>query len=189
MLYIADLHRDGLLKVGVTAWTRENARRSELRRTLGAPGLEFIVTTPVPFGWGTETEWERRLLAALRARSGRLQLFSDAELSEEVVDATPSDAYGELSRMRARTEIDANLSAKLLPPDKEDWRFVNFMERVYPKARYSPADFPSQWKDLINRQLFLYWLRDEPIEKSRRLSLGYSCAEIDRLQDSRQAAL
>jgi hypothetical protein len=182
MLYIADLHRDGLLKVGVTAWTRENSRRSELRAKLSAPKLEFIEMTPVPFGWGTEIEWERRLLAALRARTGRLQLFSGAELSEEVVDATPSDAHGELSRMRAETEINPNVSADRLPRDKEDWRFVNFMELVYPETHYSPVDFPSQWKDLINRQVFLYWLRHEPTERWLRESLGYSCNEIDRLQ-------
>lgn len=182
MLYIADLNREGLLKVGVTAWTRETSRRSELRRTLSAPKLDFIVTTPVPFGWGTETEWERRLLAALRARTGRLQLFSDAEFSEEVVDATPSDAREELSRMRAETEIDANVSADTLSADKEDWRFVHFMERVFPKAHYSPADFPSEWKNLTNRQVFLYWLRHEPTERWLRESLGYSCNEMDRLQ-------
>jgi hypothetical protein len=186
MLYIADLHRDGLLKVGVTAWTRENRRRLELRRTLGAPKLEFIVTTAVPFGWGTETEWERRLLAALRARSGRLQIFSDAELSEEVVDAAPSDANCELSRMRAETEIDANVSADELPLDKEDWRFASFMDYFHPKVRYSICGyFPSEWKDITTRQVFLYWLRHEPTERWLRESLGYSCDEIDRLQATR----
>lgn len=186
MLYITDLHRDGLLKVGVTAWTRKNRRRSELRRTLGAPKLEFIVTTAVPFGWGTETEWEQRLLAALRARSCRLQIFSDAELSEEVVDAAPFDANCELSRMRAETEIDANASADELPFDKEDWRFANFMDYFLPEVRYSICGyFPSQWKDLITRQVFLYWLRHEPIERRLRKALGYSCDEIDRLLATR----
>lgn len=104
MLYIACLHRNGLLKVGVT--DRPNRRRAELRRKLGAPKLHYIIEEHVPPGWGFEVEWEKRLLAALRRRSCRLQLFSEVELSEEVVDASHADAHRELDRMLAETEVD-----------------------------------------------------------------------------------
>lgn len=186
MLYIANLYRNNLIKIGVTHWTRENIRRGELRRTLGAPKLEFIETTTIPFGWGTELEWERRLITTLRKNSGRLQLFSAAELSEEVVDASPRDATRELQRIRTETEVDIALSADQLPLDKEDWRFVHFMDYFHPKIGYSRCGHSlGHWKDPITRQVFLYWLRGEPTERWRRESLGYSCAEIERLYEMR----
>ena len=47
MLYVANLHRDGLLKVGVT--DRPRRRRTELRHTLSAPKLSYIIEIDVPW--------------------------------------------------------------------------------------------------------------------------------------------
>jgi hypothetical protein len=182
MLYVASLGRNDLLKVGVTAWSRLGSRRAELRKKLNAPKLDYLVTTHVPWGWGAETEWESRLLTALSKKSGRLQLFSDAEVSEEVVDATAADALRELKLLRRRTEVRVDLRALDLPSDKEDWRFVHFMDLAYPEVRYSSHGYsPIHWADPLTRLAFLYWLRAEPIVRSIRLREGLCCDEIEEV--------
>ncbi len=176
MLYVADLRRDNLLKVGVTARFDENRRRTELRRTLNAPKLQYVVTTRVPSGWGAETVWEKRLLAALRRNCGTLQLYSAAERSEEVVDASKADAYRELQKLRAETYVDMEAHALDLNPNKEDWRFGGFMENVFPEARYPSCG--NYWANALYRQLFLYWIRGEPVFRGQREAYSLSCAEV-----------
>ena len=139
MLYVANLHRDGLLSVGVT--DRPRRRRTELRRTLSAPKLSYIIEIDLPWGWGDELEWGSRLHAALRQNSSRLQLFSEAELTEEVVDASPQDAHRELGRMLLETAVDSSSGAYGLPIDKVDWRFRDFVRDAYPDAEFSPRRF------------------------------------------------
>lgn len=175
MLYVANLHRDGLLKVGVT--DRPRRRRTELRHTLSAPKLSYIIEIDVPWGWGDEIEWGSRLHAALRKNSSRLQLFSTAELTEEVVNASPQDAHRELGKMLLETAVDSSSGAYGLPIDKVDWRFRDFVRHAYPEAEFSPR----LWADVKIRQAFLFWLRGEPITRWQRIMQGYSCAEIDEM--------
>jgi hypothetical protein len=187
MLYVASLGRNRLLKVGVTGWNRLVPRRAELRQKLNAPRLDYLIIAHVPWGWGSDTEWERRLLTALRKNGGRLQLFSDAELSEEVVDATATDVSHELKILRRPTEVPLNARALDLAADKEDWRFLRFMEFAYPEARYSRNGyFPTHWADPLNRLAFLYWLRGEPIMRSIRLREGLCCDEIEEVLTARR---
>ena len=136
----------------------------------------------IPRGWAPETEWERQLLLALRNKGGRLQLFSEAELSEEVVDATPDEARYELQILRRQTEVRAIARALDLDVAKEDWRFVHFMDSTYPDVEYSTGgNSPKYWADPLYRLGFLYWLRGEPIMRSIRQREGLPCEEIEEV--------
>jgi hypothetical protein len=58
ILYIADLRRDSLIKVGIT---NDLLRRlAELRVQFG-PNLEIFEWAFIPDGWGTPRQWEKRL--------------------------------------------------------------------------------------------------------------------------------
>jgi hypothetical protein len=179
MLYVADLRRDGLLKVGITHERRARARVGELRRDLTEPHLEVFLIATVPYGWGTDRSWERRLFKKLMKRSNRLQLFAKQHKSTEVVEATRDEARAELQSMLRRTEVDPQLAAPQLDPEREDWRFEGFLFDQH-------LDYEAShhyWQDVVLRQVFLYWLRGEPTMRALRLSQGYSCAEIDELAE------
>ena len=173
MLYIADLNRDNLLKVGITHERREPARVRELRRTLREPRLEIFASAVIPMGWGTDREWEQAVLQELRQQTSCLQLSAPQHVSTEVVEAKREDAARILNKMLRKTEVDSRLSAMQLDPEREDWRFPSFVAYYYGEAA------SAQWCDAILRQCFLYWLRDEPIARWERLQLGYSIAEIE----------
>jgi hypothetical protein len=81
ILYIADLKRDGWIKVGVTNEGRLDARVAELRRRFGP----IFESAPIPDGWGTARQWEVRLKAEiLRPR------FLDMVESLDNSDSKPS---------------------------------------------------------------------------------------------------
>ena len=162
MLYIADLKRDGLLKVGIAGWWRTDRRQSELRRQWKAPKLEIISSTLVPFGWGSEAEWERRLIARLKKENGTLQLFGSSESGREIVDCTKEEARRGLAAMFRCTEIDPSLDADEIPADKVDWRFCNgFMSYKYRLECRVPCEALNYWKDVLTRQAFIQWLRGD----------------------------
>jgi hypothetical protein len=75
ILYIADLKRDGLIKVGITTEGRLDARLAELRRRFG-PDVEIFESAPIPDGWGTAQQWENRLLAEILRPRFREQVES-----------------------------------------------------------------------------------------------------------------
>jgi len=75
LLYIADLHDDGLLKVGVTTERRLDVRLAELRRRFG-PDVEIFESALIPNGWGTAQQWELRLLAEILRWRFRVQVES-----------------------------------------------------------------------------------------------------------------
>ncbi len=159
MLYIADLKRDGLLKIGISGWYRIDKREAELRRKWKASKLQIIADTVVPSGWGPEAEWERRLIAMLKKETGTLQLFGTSEKGREIVDCTREQAITALANMHRETEIDSRKDADDLPSDKVDWRFCN---RFLP-YKYGIENDGSihPWKDLITRQVFVNWLRND----------------------------
>lgn len=158
MLYIADLKRNGLIKIGVAGWYRTDWRESELRRRWKAPKLCIVSCTVVPYGWGPETEWERRLISRLK-KSAALQLFSGSEKGREIVDCTPKQALEELRQMHRETEIDFLKDADELPDDKVDWRFCNaFLPEHYQIEHDNGGHY---WMDLITRQVFINWLRGD----------------------------
>jgi hypothetical protein len=160
MLYIADLKRDGLVKIGVASWWRLKRRESELRRELEAPMLKMVVRTQIPFGWGRDEDWEKRIIHALLSYSGNLQLYATDEQSTEVVDATVDAARRELQILRLETEIDITKDAHEISIQKEDWRFFDFMLWKYPETESSVKRHPGlHWRDLITRQVFINWLR------------------------------
>jgi hypothetical protein len=179
MIYVADLGHDHLLKVGITdRFYRPTARPAELRGELREPLLEVFLSAYVPFGWGTDREWETRLLRNIAQRSGRLQILAKAHRSTEVVEATREDAAEALRLMLRESEVDPCKHAWELDPHREDWRFQAFIERQYHKARWSPG---SEWSDPLLRQTFLYWLRKEPFARWERETRGLSCWEIDAI--------
>jgi hypothetical protein len=162
MLYIADLNRDGLIKIGVANWRRLKRRESELRRELEAPKLTMVVKTPIPFGWGRDEDWEGRIIHALSSYSGNLQLYANSEQNTEVVDATIVAARRELQHLRAETEIDIMKDAHEISTEKEDWRFFEFMLWKYPETEFSVKNNSGlHWRDLITRQVFINWLRGD----------------------------
>lgn len=162
MLYIADLKRDRLLKVGVAAWWRIERRESELRRELNAPRLGMFVTTNIPHGWGEDTLWERRLISRLRNGAGMLQVFAGAETSVELVESTQEQAVEELRFLQRETEIDQRLDADEIDPAKEDWRFCAFMLREYHvDCTRDGDDSAHYWKDPVTRQVFINSLRGD----------------------------
>lgn len=162
MLYIADLKRDGLLKVGIAGWWRTDRRQSELRRHWKAPKLELISCTVVPFGWGSEADWERQLIDRLKKGNGTLQLFGSSEIGREIVDCTKEDARRELKAMCRSTEIDQRLDADEVAADKVDWRFCNgFMSYKYNLECHDQGDSLRYWKDVLTRQAFIQWLRGD----------------------------
>lgn len=174
MIYLADLKHDGLIKVGITHERRADRRATELRKRLREAKLEIFDVATVPFGWGSDRSWQRELLQRLKMKSGRLQLFAKNHMSGEVVEIAPSEASLELQLMVRRTEVDINLRGDQLNPERVDWRFEAFMRNQYPKTSRSHCD----WRDPILRQVFLWWLRGEPIIRSIRLAEGYSCDEM-----------
>jgi hypothetical protein len=180
MIYIADLRRNNLIKIGITAERRERARTAELRRQLNEPRLRIVATEFVPPGWGTDREWEQSLLSNVRARSERLQLAAVGHCSKEVLQATVDEALAEMRLLLRQTEVDPQLSALELDDTREDWRFYYFVRRAYPESDPSSR----HWDDLITRQAFLYDLRGEPITRWERLSLGYSLHEIEEIYKS-----
>jgi hypothetical protein len=160
MLYVADLGRDGLLKVGISTWSRIEDRERELRRSLSAPRLKIFIKTRVPMGWGGDLTWERRLICLLQRHSSVLQIASSCERSKEVIDASPDDAHEGLRSLRLETEIEALSEAEGLDPDKEDWRFAIFVRPFYRDMEFETDDFISEhWRNAKTRQLFLEWLR------------------------------
>lgn len=177
MIYVADLMHDGLLKVGLTEGLRVHARQAELRRTLGEPCLKIFLEATVPTGWGSDREWERRLLRNLFISTGRLQFVAAGHISHEVVEASRDDAWRELAAMQRETEVDSQLHAWQLDPQREDWRFEDFVHSQYSGCRYSTSD----WLDPLMRQAFLYFLRGEPIARWDRITRGYSCWEVDEV--------
>lgn len=176
MIYVADLDHDNLLKVGITGEHRARACPAELRRDLNEPRLKVFIEAIVPRGWGTDRQWERKLLRNLLSRGNRLQMFAREHKSIEVVEATRDEAHAELLLMLRSTEIDPRLHAWQLDSAREDWRFDAFLWR-YPGTRGSQRC----WNDPIMRQAFLYWIRDEPSARWERQGLGYSCWEIDEI--------
>lgn len=181
MLYVADLD-NGLLKVGITHKRRARDRVAELKREFGERGLQVFLTAPVPYGWGTDRSWERRLLKKLARDAGRLQLFSRQHESTEVVEATREEAHVALNAMLRETEVDPQLSAWELSDEREDWRFEDFIWSEYPDAHYSHG----HWLDLITRQVFLYSLRREPTVRAMRQAEGYTCVEIEIIKSNRK---
>jgi hypothetical protein len=177
MVYVADLHRDQLIKIGKTDERREKARQRELRVQLGEPLLEIVAAYTIPRGWGTDYEWEQSLLRTLRLRSERLQMFAMQHVSTEVVEATSAEAQAAMHALLRVTEVDPHLRADSLDIEREDWRFESFFQREYPECR----GVSDSWRDPITRQTFLYWLRQEPIARWERLALGYSCGEVEEL--------
>lgn len=159
MLYVASLGRDGLLKVGVSRWHRFDKRESELRRELLSPRLRTFIKLTLPWGWGTDEDWEKQLIGELRSASGNLQLFASDDPSTEVVEATPNDARKALRSILSETEIDQSLDASQLNARQEDWRFCFFMSRRYPHLLYSTANNSrSFWRDASYRKEFMAWL-------------------------------
>jgi hypothetical protein len=157
MLYIADLRRNGLLKIGVAGWYRLNDRKAELRRKWNAPKLQFISYSIVPYGWGTEEDWERRLIERLKHGNGTLQLFASDEPGRELVDSTPEEARDALAELRSQTEIDSSKDADEISANYMDWRFCN----TFLPSRYTSGmeNSISRWREPIMRQIFIQWLR------------------------------
>ncbi len=84
ILYIADLKRDGLIKVGITREGRLHRRLAELRHRFG-PDVEIFESGPIPDGWGTPQQWELRLKAKILRPRYLEQL--------ELLDRTQGDGF------------------------------------------------------------------------------------------------
>ncbi len=193
MLYLADLHHDNLIKVGITSDFRITAdgwrlfREVELRRQHLEPGLKVFLWQRLPWGWhDAEEKWEREVLSAHRDRSGRLQIFANQHRSQEVVEATRAEARDALYSVLSKTEVDPAAAADKISPDRVDWRFESFVRRQY-YPRYSPADIASEWRSAIMRLAFLFHLRGEPIARWERETCGFDCSEIARLSRERRS--
>jgi hypothetical protein len=79
LLYVADLKRDGLIKVGSTK--NLGRRLTELRRHFG-PDVEIFQSAPIPNGLGTPKSWEVRLKAKILLPRYREQLDKLDELEK-----------------------------------------------------------------------------------------------------------
>jgi hypothetical protein len=106
ILYVADLHRDGLIKVGSSTEGRLDKRLAELRRQFG-PALEIFESAPIPEGWETPRAWETRLMAKIlrlrdpKCRGEAVAFVPDTawQSSTEVIKATRAEATAALREL------------------------------------------------------------------------------------------
>ena len=152
MIYIATLNRNGVVKIGRSK--NPLVREKKLRSELDASGLKMIRAVRVPYGWGTDAEWESELLKRVRKESGHLQLFAESEQSTEVADCTIEEANAILDTMCRRTEINPDKDAPDHDEEKVDWRFY------YPTSgRSEYVNVSNYWRSLCHRQEFINLLR------------------------------
>jgi hypothetical protein len=89
-VYIADLHHDGLLKIGATNNVFNRIKLLQLE--LGEPKITVVFCVLVPIYWGTHRDYEKRLLALLPRGD-------HPSKSNEIVRATPDEAVAALKSL------------------------------------------------------------------------------------------
>lgn len=157
MLYLANLNRNGLVKVGCTQRLNEKQRQSELKRQFSAPKLKIERMVAVPLGWGSEYQWETKWKQKIKSQIDRLQLFPWKENSTEVFDMTLEDAWALLLSLLKETEIRPDTDFREIDRGKADWRFYEFWLRNLAPLNHSIGKHMytlRDWRDDLNRWRF-----------------------------------